>query len=604
MQQFEYALDVLEGRSWYEQRIAPLSDDQVIAITRDISDQKRNEFILQIRLTLLEFSTDHTLGELLTKTLDEIDALINSPLGFYHMLDQDERTLSTQAWSTRTLVEFCAVDDNELHLSVDEAGVWADVVRSRQPIIHNDFAALPNRRGMPDRQAHIKRELIAPILRQDQVVAVIGIGNKPSDYTAEDLRLVSYIADVAWEIVERKRSEEAQRTLQERLIQSQKLETVGQLAGGIAHDFNNMLAVIMMRCEMAIQQVTPNSPLHYHLLEIHKTGSRTAELTRQLLGFARKQMIAPRVLDLNATIEAMTSMLHKLIGEDIELRWQPGRDLWSVKMDPSQVSQILVNLCVNARDAIKGGGSISVHTENCTIDALYIDAFGMDSFAVDDKFEKASGQYVLLAISDDGSGMSEEVRAHLFEPFFTTKEVGKGTGLGLATVYGIVHQNHGHIRVYSEMGSGSTFKVYLPRYVDTLVAEPEAVITDVPRGNGEHVLLVEDEPAVLSMSTESLRRLGYTVLPAATPADALALVAKYNAEIDLLITDVIMPGINGRQLAEQITILRPQIKRIFMSGYPADIVSQRGVVGGEEHLLPKPFTLAQLATTVRRVLDA
>jgi CheY-like chemotaxis protein len=210
----------------------------------------------------------------------------------------------------------------------------------------------------------------------------------------------------------------------------------------------------------------------------------------------------------------------------------------------------------------------------------------------------------LLVISDDGSGMSEEVRTHLFEPFFTTKEVGKGTGLGLATVYGIVRQNHGHIRVYSEMGSGSTFKIYLPRHEDTLVKEPEAVVTDVPRGNGEHVLLVEDESAVLSMGTESLRRLGYIVLPAATPADALALAVEHNAVIDLLITDVIMPGINGRQLAEQITHLRPQIKRIFMSGYPADIVSQRGVMGSEEHLLPKPFTLAQLATTVRRALDA
>ena len=355
-----------------------------------------------------------------------------------------------------------------------------------------------------------------------------------------------------------------------------------------------MLAVILMRCEMALQQVAPDSPLHRHLIEIHKTGTRTAELTRQLLGFARKQMIAPRILDLNETVENLSSMLHRLIGEEIELKWQPGPALWPVKMDPSQISQILVNLCVNARDAIDGVGSITIQTENSAIDELY----------ASESVEMTPGDYVLLTISDDGSGMNKEVLAHLFEPFFTTKEVGKGTGLGLATVYGIVRQNQGHIRVYSEVGLGTTFKLYLPRHFDTLTYQPEALPTDIPHGTGECILLVEDEPPVLAMGAESLQKLGYNVLPAATPAAALAIAADHDGVIDLLLTDVVMPSVNGRQLAEQIAKLRPSIKCIFMSGYPADIVSQRALFDGETPFLPKPFTLLQLATTVRSALDA
>lgn len=594
MQFFEYALDTPEGRGWFEQRIAPISADQVIAITRDISDRKRSELAIQVRLTLHEYSIDHTLGELLTKTLDEICELVSSPIGFYHFVEADQRTLSLQAWSTRTEREFCNVEGPWMHHHIDQAGVWADAVRLRKPVVHNDYPSLPNRKEMPEGHARLERELVVPILRSAQVVCILGVGNKSIPYTDEDVRLVSYIADVAWEIAERKRIEESQKLLQEKLIQSQKIEAVGQLAGGIAHDFNNMLAVILMRCEMALQQVEPHSPLHRHLTEIHTTGLRSAELTRQLLGFARKQVISPRVLDLNETLESLLSMLERLIGEDIELKWRPGPAVWPVKMDPSQISQIMVNLCVNARDAINGVGSITIRTENSAFDARY----------AGETIEATPGDYVLLTISDNGSGMSKEVLAHLFEPFFTTKEVGKGTGLGLATVYGIVQQNHGHIRVYSEVGLGTTFKIYLPRHFDSLEPTPETAPDEIPQGKGERVLLVEDEPAVLAMTAESLQKLGYTVLSAATSADALAIASEYEDEIDLLITDVVMPELNGRRLAERIAVHRPHIKRIFMSGYPADIVSQRAVFSGDEHFLSKPFTLLQLAVAVRKALDA
>jgi len=590
MQFYEYTLDLPDGRHWYEQRIAPISPIEVIAITRDVSDIRRNEALMGIRLRLLQFANDHPLNELLTKTLDEVSALVNSPIGFYHFVEADQRTLSLQAWSTLTLQEFCTAEGKGYHYPITSAGVWADAVRQRRPIIHNDYANLPNRRGLPPGHALLIRELVVPILRQEQVVAILGVGNKPTDYSAADAALVSYLADVAWEIVERKRIEEEQTLLQQQLAQSQKLDTIGQLAGGIAHDFNNMLAVILMRSEMALQQVPATSPLHHHLVEIHSTGQRSAELTRKLLGFARKQMIAPRVLDLSDAIAGMLRMLQRLIGEDIDLQWLPGADLWPIKMDPSQLDQLLVNLCVNARDAI--ATSIKIQTENILIDEGYALLHP----------PLRSGHHVMLTIADDGSGMTREVLDHVFEPFFTTKEVGKGTGLGLATVYGIVQQNQGHILVYSEQGIGTTFKLFFPCDPELLPPSASTLVSDMPRSQGETVLLVEDELPVLEMGADSLRLLGYTVYKASTPSDALAIAATHQGGVNLLITDVIMPEMDGATLAERIAHLQPDIKCLYMSGYPANFVTRRGVRRTGGHFISKPFTQQQLAVAVRQAL--
>ena len=591
MQVFEYTLDVPSGRAWYEQRIAPISPTEVIAITRDVSDTRRNEVVMQTRLRLLEFANDHPLGELLTKTLDEVGALVNSPVGFYHFVEANQQTISLQAWSTRTMVEFCTADGHSFHYPVTSAGVWADAVRQHQPVIHNDYASLPNRRGMPAGHATLLRELVVPILRQDRVVAILGLGNKPTDYTDTDMRLVCYLADVAWEIVQRKRVEAEQASLQQQLAQAQKLETIGQLAGGIAHDFNNMLAVILMRSEMALQQVDPASPLHHHLTEIYNTGQRSADLTRKLLGFARKQMIAPRVLDLNDAISGMMQMLQRLIGENLDLQWCPITPLWPVKMDRSQIDQILVNLCVNARDA--NASSIKIQTENAWIDDAYA--------ALHPPLHP--GQYVMLTVTDDGSGMTQAVLDHVFEPFFTTKEVGKGTGLGLATIYGIVQQNRGHILVYSEYGIGTSFKLFFPCDEASMPAQSERPVLTTPHSRGETILLVEDELPVLEMGAETLRALGYAVYTAATPAVALAISATHRGEFDLLLTDVIMPELNGRELAQRIVPLQPGIKYLFMSGYPAYFVSQRGVLDADVQFISKPFTLHQLAVAVRQALD-
>ena len=342
------------------------------------------------------------------------------------------------------------------------------------------------------------------------------------------------------EIVERKRAEEEKDALQRQLQQAQKMESVGRLAGGVAHDFNNMLSAILGHAELAMMQYSPSEPLQDDLKAIKRAAQRSADLVRQLLAFARKQTVAPIILDFNATVSGMLKMLRRLIGEDIDLVWMPAAGLWPVKIDPSQIDQLLANLCVNARDAIAGVGKITIETENTAFDEAYC--------AVHPGF--TCGEYVMLAMSDDGCGMNKEVLDHLFEPFFTTKEVGKGTGLGLATVYGIVKQNEGFINVYSEPDKGTTFKIYLPRFVGEAVVPTAISKAETPKGHGEMVLLVEDEAVILNVGRTMLERLGYTVLTASTPGEALRQTEAHAAEIRLLITDVIMPEMNGRELAE------------------------------------------------------
>ena len=379
--------------------------------------------------------------------------------------------------------------------------------------------------------------------------------------------------------------------LESQIRQAQKMEAVGQLAGGVAHDFNNMLSVILGYAELGLSQVKPNEPLHAELGEIIKAANRSAEITRQLLAFARKQTITPVVIDLNQTAKSMLRMLRRLIGEDIELVWRPTAGVCPVKMDPIQVDQILVNLCVNARDAISGVGRITIKTGAALIDDTYCAVHA--GFIV--------GDFVVLTVSDDGCGMDRETIDHIFEPFITSKSVGQGTGLGLSTVYGIVKQNSGFINVYSEPGKGTTFNIYLPRF-EIPAIEPPREKAQLPVGAGETVLLVEDEPSILAISTMMLERLGYRVLGANGPAAALGFAADDANHIQLLITDVIMPDMNGRELAQRVQNTHPGIRTLFMSGYPADVIADRGALGENVHFIQKPFTQKDMAAKVRAAL--
>lgn len=397
----------------------------------------------------------------------------------------------------------------------------------------------------------------------------------------------------ATDITEAKKAEQEKAVLEAQLQQAQKMESVGRLAGGVAHDFNNMLGVIMGHAEMVLYKSNPSQPLYSNLLEIRKAAERSADLTRQLLSFARKQTVAPKILDLNETVESMFNMLQRLIGEDVCLNWKPEENLWKVSIDPSQIDQILANLCVNARDSIDNFGNITIETKMITA------CTNLSCYHAD--FEP--GEYVCLSVSDDGCGMDKETQLRIFEPFFTTKAVGEGTGLGLATVYGAVKQNNGYINVYSEPGIGSRFSIYLPRYVQTVervheVTGPEQVLT-----GEETVLLVEDELAILKMAAKMLEMKGYTVLQASTPEEALKLAAENCGVIRLLITDVVMPEINGRDLAKQLLDLYPQFKALFMSGYTADVIAKQGVLDYGVSYIQKPFSLDELSVKVREVLD-
>jgi PAS domain S-box-containing protein len=398
---------------------------------------------------------------------------------------------------------------------------------------------------------------------------------------------------ISRDITERKQAEMEKEKLQDQLLQAQKMESIGRLAGGVAHDFNNMLGVILGHAEFALEKAKENHDLYADLNAIQTAARRSADLTKQLLTFARKQIIDPRMLDLNNTVESMLSMLRRLIGEDINLVWQPAKGLWPVKMDPSQIDQILVNLCVNARDAIAGVGKLTIETGMKIFDSEYCaDHAGF-----------IPGDFAMLAVSDNGCGMDKEILNNLFEPFFTTKDVGEGTGLGLATIYGIVKQNNGFVNVYSEPDQGSIFRIYLPRYVapDEIPAVVHPEKSD-PTGN-ETILLVEDEPTILRMTRMMLERRGYRVLSAATPGEAIDLAKTHADKIHLLMTDVVMPEMNGRDLAGQLTALCPDIKLLFMSGYTANVIAHHGVLDEGVAFIQKPFSMKELAEKLRRVLD-
>jgi PAS domain S-box-containing protein len=410
------------------------------------------------------------------------------------------------------------------------------------------------------------------------------------DESGTPIRMAGTVQD----ITDRKRTEQALREREEQLRQAHKIEAVGRLAGGVAHDFNNLLNVIMGYGELLLRDLSPGTQARARLDQILRAADRAAALTRQLLAFSRRQVLQPRLLDLDVVVLDTESMLRRLIGEDIEVVTVAGAGLGQVKADPGQVEQVLMNLAVNARDAMPRGGRMTIATARADL-------------AQDDPRRPAwlpAGPYVMLTVSDTGMGMDAETLAHLFEPFFTTKEQGKGTGLGLATVYGIVKQSGGYVQVESEVGRGSTFRVYLPR-VDERSAEPEAAPPGEPSPRGsETVLAVEDETALLDFVRELLRESGYAVIEARTVEEAVRACENHPGAIDLLLTDVVMPGMSGPQLAARLAPVRPQMKVLYMSGYTDDALGLRGVLDSGVALLQKPFTAEALTRKIREVLAA
>jgi two-component system cell cycle sensor histidine kinase/response regulator CckA len=395
-----------------------------------------------------------------------------------------------------------------------------------------------------------------------------------------------YLVGVGLDITDR-------RQLEEQYRQAQKMEAIGQLAGGVAHDFNNLLTAISGYTDLVREDLPPDDPRRQDLDEVQRAADRAAALTRQLLAFGRRQVLQPRVLDVNEIVRGMAKMLHRLIGEDVRLGTKLAGDLPGVRADPGRLEQVIMNLAINARDAMPGGGDLTIETSTVQLSQDYAASYP----------DVQPGRYVLLAISDSGEGMTEDVRAHVFEPFFTTKSPGRGTGLGLATVYGIMKQTGGHVAVYSEVGRGTTMKVYLP-VADSVVEVGAAAVVEAPSPTGsETVLLVEDEDGVRKLARDVLVRYGYHVLLARDGAQAVALCHGHRGDIHLMVTDVVMPGMGGVESAELITQLRPGIKVLFMSGYADRAVTEHRVLDPGARYLQKPFTPAVLARKVREALD-
>lgn len=441
-----------------------------------------------------------------------------------------------------------------------------------------------------DENSYFKAFEQVPIVSKEKVKAAMR-------FLLDTTEMISEITFQRLEQIElneqRKKVEAEQEKLKVQLLQAQKLESIGRLAGGVAHDFNNMLSIILGNTEILMEDTDPQGVYSDNLQEIFKAAQRSAKLTKQLLAFARKQVVDPKVLNLNEVICEMFKMLRRLIGEDINLKWLPAQTLNPIKIDPSQLDQILANLCVNARDAIKSVGEITIETANIYFDDEYCK----------DHIDSITGDYVMIIVTDNGVGMDKETLANIFEPFFTTKNAEKGSGLGLSTVFGIVKQNNGFINVYSEPGQGTTFKIYLPAHQQIASHKNEKVIKPEEHFGNETILLVEDEPSIIRLTRLMLERLGYTILSASTPGEAIQIATGSEIPIDMLITDVVMPDMNGKNLAKRLTGHFPDLKCLFMSGYTANVIADHGMLDSGVHFINKPFSKQALAKKVRDVLN-
>jgi len=566
--------------------------DGAIVFVRDISERKREER-----------------RRALAATADQLRAALaqTGPDGETAGLYQAMRDILLDAGFAFDGFSLCLADPERDRLSWLGANGWQHSLtvamgqqtrpleqawRSGQTVCYADL----DRDDPEEVQAALEEEAGQPVRSVVYIPFPHGVvslySGQPEAFTPETVAELRQLADVLDEVSTRLAAIWALHESEARLVQSQRLESVGRLAGGVAHDFNNHLTVMLNYAELVGEAIPDGEPAREWLDEITNAVQRSANLTRQLLAFARRQVITPKVLDLNEAVEEMLKMLRRLIGEDIDLAWRPDSGLWPVRIDPSQVDQILANLCVNARDAIGGAGRITIETGNAVIDDAYC--------AAHQGFQP--GSYVRLTVSDNGCGMDRDTLDHIFEPFYTTKGQGEGTGLGLATVYGIVKQNEGFIHAYSEPGMGATFRIYLPRYAGAV--EPEgAGASGRELGGSETILLAEDERAIRKTTRLFLERFGYHVLDADDPDAVLQTARAYDGEIDLLITDVVMPGMSGRELAASLSAVRPGLKVIYMSGYTANVLADRGVVDDSVNFLAKPFSRDDLARKVREVLD-
>ena len=557
-------------------------------VATDITARKRAEALMAVRLRLQEFASSHSPKEVLQKTLDELETVTGSRAGFFHYLEADQHTPSLQVWSTRTVSQLGAAQEKPRHFGVDQDGLWAECVRKRVPIIHNDDGMLPNRKGPADVGTPMIRQVLMPIFRKDKIVAILGVGNKTAGYTTEDVSTVSALADMAWEIAERRRVEQESEELQLQLAQAQKMEAIGTLAGGIAHDFNNILAGLLGGLALFELGVEDDSSNKTDIQEMKELVNRGAALTKQLLGFARRGKYDLKPLDLKRVVANTSAMFGRARADiTIQIEFAPG--LLAVLMDHSQLEQVLMNLFVNAGQAMPEGGQLRLHAENAELADEAGALLGVPP-----------GRYAKLVVSDTGVGMDAKTMGRIFEPFFTTKGPGQGTGLGLASVYGIIKNHAGFIGVESEPGRGTTFTLLLPA-TERQVAEDKTSMAVVQHGTGT-ILVVDDEAQVLKVCARLLQAFGYEVLTASGGRQAIELVRQHGAKISLVLLDMTMPEMSGRQTYETLRKIVPGIKVLLSSGSSIEGQAQQLLDSGCKGFIQKPFDAVALSAKVQEVL--
>jgi len=571
-----------------------------LALVRDIGDRRReqearrmNEQRLNALLEFAQIPLNLSEKELLEVAIEKIVALTRSRVGYVHVIDDDQHMLHLMTWSKEALKGCTAPQGG--HYSLDQAGLWADSFRLRDVIVHNDYAAAAGKKGLPAEPFPFKRHMGVTVFdAAGKGRLILGVGDKATDYDEADVRLILIVGEEFWKAVFARRSQsalassESERSrVEDQLRQVQRLETVGRLAGGVAHDFNNILTALLGHCALLKDSFAPTDARLDDLNEIEAAGLRAAGLTRQLLAFSRRQRVAPAPMDMNAVVRGLQSMIRRLIGEDIRISTVLCERPWTVLADPGQMEQILLNLAVNSRDAMPKGGALAFSTFNEVLSEPLMTRHGVIE----------PGRYLRLMVQDDGEGMSRQVLEHLFEPFFTTKVQGKGTGLGLATVYGIVQQSGGAISVESAPGAGSAFIVRWPAGEGEVAQK--AAPAAAARCSGT-ILLVEDEEAVRRLVERVLNKAGCKVVAAAGGHDGQARFLEDPNSFDLLLTDLVMPGMDGRSLARVVRAARPGLPVIFMSGY--DDPERVDLHGAGERFLQKPLEAASLLAEVAAAL--
>jgi PAS domain S-box-containing protein len=709
---------------WIEWRSKPMGET-IYAVARDVTDRRRaedeNRLNYQRTQTLLHLGqmAEATLKEITDFALENAVELTQSKIGYLAFLNEDESVLTMHSWS-RSAMRECAIDEKPIIYPVVNTGLWGEAVRQRRPIVTNDYsAAQPWKKGMPDGHVRVVRHMNVPILDENRIVVVAGVGNKEQEYTESDVHQLTLLMQGMWNLVERKRAEEAlslresyltaiienqpgllwlkdsqsrflavnrafavscgrqkpeelagktdldvwprelaekyrqddnavmkaghpirveepiqdqgqirwfetfktpvrnaqgdifgttgyaqditdrkkaeeeKELLQSQLLQAQKMEATGVLAGGIAHDFNNLLQAISGYTQLLLMKKNEQDPDYPSLQAIQKSGDRAAQLVRELLQFSRKADSKRTPMELNLEVEQAISILERTISKMVDIELHLDRDLWTVNADPVQFEQILLNLGSNAADAMPDGGKLVIETENIALDEDY----------ADNHLGALPGRYVLLTVSDTGHGMDTATLEKIFDPFFTTKEIGKGTGLGLASVYGIVKSHGGYITCDSNVGRGTTFRIYLPAMEQTEADENNDLVAKTPQSGTETVLLIDDEESIRDVASYALEEFGYSTLTASTGEEGLAQYSAKHHEIDLVIMDIGMPGMGGHKCLQQLLQINPAAKVLIASGYPIDGPAKKTVEAGAAGYVGKPYQLADLLNKVREILD-